>query len=360
MAESAVFEIPKDVSLRLHDLSASQDVPFSTALATATAALLHKYSCEGTLAIRTTNPGRSESWVGLLPVCPVPHDPSFEQMLARARQILPNRPEGPEVEILLPPGLHNESQPHKLGFRKESRGLTLTLDACLTGLAGHLQILLRGVTNTPSAPISTINILGDQETRQILVDWNQTDCGYPQACLPELFEEQVRRTPNAVALIQGTQKLTYSQLDEKANRLANYLRKRGVGPEVLVGFCMEQSLTAVVAVLGILKAGGAYVPVRSKLSGTSLAGDRRRFQACNRGYRRPFPASSACRNRDGLCRSGFRSDRCGEFSRAGCGHHTGERRLRLIHIGFHREAQRRSRYPSQHHERPEDSELRPG
>jgi len=261
MAEP-VFEIPKDVFLRLLDLCASRDVPLSTALATATAALLHRYSSEGTLAVRTTNPERSESWVGLLPSTTlIADDPSFEQMLTRARLILPNHPEGPEIEILLPPGLQNESQPHRLGFRKESRHLIGTLDAGLASVAEHLQILLRGLTSAPTAPLSTINILGEQEARQILIEWNQTDCGYPQACLPELFERQVQRTPNAVALIQGNQKLTYSQLNQQANQIANYLRKRGVGPEALVGFCMEQSLGAVVAVLGILKAGGAYVPL---------------------------------------------------------------------------------------------------
>ena len=267
MPEPAVFEIPEDVVLRLNALSAAHDAPLSAALATAIAALLHRYSCEGALAIRTTNPGttnpiRPESWVGLLPVTTlIPDDPSFEQMLARARQMRPNHPEGPDIEILIPPGLQNESQPHKLSFRKESRSLIGTIDASLTSTAEHLQILLRGLTSTPTAPLSTINILSDHETRQILTEWNQTDCGYPDACLPELFARQVQHTPNAVALIQGDQKLTYSQLDEKANRLANYLRKRGVCPEVLVGFCMEQSLSAVVALLGILKAGGAYVPL---------------------------------------------------------------------------------------------------
>src|SRR5579872_1689720 len=271
MAEPAVFEIPEDVLSRLHELCAAQDVRLSTALAAAAAALLHRYSCEGTLAIRTTNPARSEYWVRLLtmaaliPDDPSADDPSFDQMLARARQMLPNRPEGPEIEIVLPPGFQNQSQPHKLGFRSESNRLIGTHDACLTSAAKHLQMLMRGVANAPTAPISTIDILGEQETRRILIDWNRTDCGYPQACLPELFERQVQRTPNAGALIQGDHKLTFSQLDEQANRLANYLRKRGVGlgmcPEVLVGFCMDQSLSAVVAVLGILKAGGAYVPL---------------------------------------------------------------------------------------------------
>ena len=254
MAEPAIFEIREDVSLRLNALSAAHGVPLSAVLATAVAALLHRYSCDGTLAIRTTNPAQSESWVGLLPEdALIPDDPSFEQMLARARQMLPNRSEGPEIDVLM--------HPFKFSFRQESENLIGTFDQCPASMAAHFQVLLRGLTSTPTAPLSTINILSDRETRQVLIDWNQTDCGYPDACLPELFAKQVQRTPDAVALIQGDQKLTYSQLDEQANRLANYLRERGVCPEVLVGFCMEQSLSAVVALLGILKAGGAYVPL---------------------------------------------------------------------------------------------------
>ena len=266
MSEPAVFKIPEDIFLQLRELSASQDVPLSIALATATAALLHRYSCEGMLAIRTTNPGRSESSVGLLPVNlvifeRVPDDPSFELMLTRAREILPDRPDGPEIEILLPPEFEMKSQPFKLGFRKESGGLIGALDASLTTAAEHLKTLLRGLTSAPNAPLSTVQMLGDQETRQILIEWNRTDRGYPQGSVPELVEQQVQRTPHDVALVQGDQRLTYIELNEQANRLANYLRKRGVGSEVLVGLCMEQSLKAVVAVLAILKAGGAYVPL---------------------------------------------------------------------------------------------------
>jgi amino acid adenylation domain-containing protein len=272
MGEPLVFEIPEEIYQRLGKLSDARDAPLSTALATASAVLLHKYSCEGTLGIRTTNPGRSESSVGLLPVNLVildraPDDPSFAGMLTRARQILPNRPEGPEVEILLPPGFQNEfqherkGQPLRLSFRIEHGSLTGILDAHLPRLAEHLQSLLRGVTAAPTAPISTINILGDQETRQILIEWNRTDRGYAQSPVPELVEQQVQRTPHAVALMQADRKLTYSQLDERANRLANYLRKRSVESEMPVGLCLEQSLEAVVAVLAILKAGGAYVPL---------------------------------------------------------------------------------------------------
>ncbi|MBZ5673622.1 MAG: non-ribosomal peptide synthetase [Acidobacteriia bacterium] len=273
MAESAspsltateVFEVPEDVVARLRKLCDAKDVPLSTALAVAAAALLHKYSCDGMLAVRTTAHA-NESWVGLLPVTMiVPDDPSFEQMLARAREVLPNRPEGPEIEILMPPEFEMKSQPLKLGFRKDSGGLIGMIDASLASTAEHLRTLLSGLTNDPRAPLSTVKMLGDPEMKKILIDWNQTDRGYPQGSVPELVEQQVRRTPHAVALIQGDQRRTYIELNEQANRLANYLRSRGVGPEVLVGLCMEQSLNAVVAILAILKAGGAYVPLDPSL-----------------------------------------------------------------------------------------------
>lgn len=271
--------MPETVLQCLRELSAAKSRALSATLATACAALLHRYSCEGTLAIRLF-PERSESWVELLPVeLVVPRDapsaPSFEQMLERARGILLNRRDVPEVEILMPLELQHEmrSQSIKVRFRQDSGRLKGTMESVpqtlgddrAVKLAEHLQTLLRGIAVDPIVPISTLNMLGDQEAHKILIDWNQTDCAYPQGTVPELVERQAWKTPHAVALIQhepqGNRELTYSQLDEQANRLANFLRKHGVGPEELVGLCMEQSLEAVVAVLGILKAGGAYVPL---------------------------------------------------------------------------------------------------
>jgi amino acid adenylation domain-containing protein len=286
MAESASpnpitthrFQVPEDVAARLRELCAANDLPFSTALATACAALLHKYSSDGTLAIRTTTPGQPESRVGLLPVNLVVlehtlDDPSFEQMWMRAREVLPNRPELPEVEILMPPELQAEMKSPilRLGIRKESDRLTGTLEYSQQTSEGtrfieiveHLQTLLRRLTSTPNAPLSILKILGEEESRRILIEWNRTEYGYPQGSVAELVERQVQRTPHATALIQGEQRLTYIQLNEQANRLGNYLRKHGVRFETPVGLCMEQSLNAVVAVLGILKAGGAYVPLDS-------------------------------------------------------------------------------------------------
>jgi non-ribosomal peptide synthetase component F len=99
------------------------------------------------------------------------------------------------------------------------------------------------------------------EREQLLVQWNATQADYPQACLHHLFEAQVARSPDAIAAVFEDQQLTYSQLNDQANQLAHYLRKCGVGPEGLVGICVERSLEMVVGLLGILKAGGAYVPL---------------------------------------------------------------------------------------------------
>jgi amino acid adenylation domain-containing protein len=92
-------------------------------------------------------------------------------------------------------------------------------------------------------------------------DWTDTDSAYPHACVHELFELSVARDPDAVAVVCNERQLTYRDLNQRANQVANYLRKRGVGPDILVGVCLERSLELVVALLGVWKAGGAYVPL---------------------------------------------------------------------------------------------------
>jgi amino acid adenylation domain-containing protein len=100
------------------------------------------------------------------------------------------------------------------------------------------------------------------ERERLLVQWNNTATAYPRDhSIHQLFEQQARLTPNAIALIFGREELTYGQLNVRANRLANYLRNLGVGPEVMVGICQERCLEMVVGLLAILKAGGAYVPL---------------------------------------------------------------------------------------------------
>ncbi|WP_392535132.1 amino acid adenylation domain-containing protein [Nostoc sp. C117] len=129
-------------------------------------------------------------------------------------------------------------------------------------MTGHFQILLEGIIANPEQQISQLPLLTQIEQHQLLVEWNDTQVDYPQdLCIYQLFEEQVQRTPDAVAVIFENQQLTYYQLNCRANQLANYLQSLGVSANVLVGICVERSIEMVVGLLGILKAGGAYVPL---------------------------------------------------------------------------------------------------
>src|SRR5207248_2868057 len=107
----------------------------------------------------------------------------------------------------------------------------------------------------------SFDILGPEERRIILQDWNATARAFPSAILPELFAAQAAKRPDATAVLLGDRRLSYGELDARANRLAHHLRARGVGPEVVVGLCVERSLDLLVALLGIFKAGGAYLPL---------------------------------------------------------------------------------------------------
>lgn len=129
-------------------------------------------------------------------------------------------------------------------------------------MEGHFQVLLEGIVTNPSEQIGHLPILTPTEEHQLLVEWNDTQVDYPQdKCIHQLFEEQVAKTPDRVAVVFEEEQLTYQELNSRANQLAHYLQKLGVRPEVLVGICVERSLEMVVGLLGILKAGGAYVPL---------------------------------------------------------------------------------------------------
>lgn len=140
--------------------------------------------------------------------------------------------------------------------------LDLFEHATIERMLGHFLTLLACIAADPKQPLSRMSLLTEAERRQMLVEWNQTEADHAQGmCAHQLFEAQVERNPDAVAVAFGDQELTYRQLDLRANQLARYLQGRGVGPEVFVGLCMQRSVDMVVAILGILKAGGAYVPL---------------------------------------------------------------------------------------------------
>ena len=127
---------------------------------------------------------------------------------------------------------------------------------------GHFQLLLEGIVANPQTPVSELPLLTEAERHQLLVEWNDTASEYPRdKCVHQLFEEQVERSPDAVAVVFENERLTYRELNAKANQLARYLQSLGVGPEVLVGLCVERSIEMIIGLLGILKAGGAYVPL---------------------------------------------------------------------------------------------------
>lgn len=144
-------------------------------------------------------------------------------------------------------------------------GMDLFARSTVERIASHFQNLLESVVENPDIPLARLSMFGAHEQKQLLVDWNATEAAYSQDyCLHQLFEEQVGKNPNAIAIVFEDQQLTYAQLNAKANQLAHYLRTQGVGPEVLVGICIERSLEMVIGILAILKAGGAYVPIDPK------------------------------------------------------------------------------------------------
>ncbi len=134
--------------------------------------------------------------------------------------------------------------------------------AAISRILGHFQTLLEGMVDQPAARLSDLSILTAAEQRQLLVEWNNTAADYPQEqCLHHLFEARVAQIPEANALTYQSETLTYGELNRRANQLAHYLRAQGIGPEVIVGLCVERSLEMVVGLLGILKASAAYLPL---------------------------------------------------------------------------------------------------
>jgi non-ribosomal peptide synthetase component F len=136
-------------------------------------------------------------------------------------------------------------------------------DAASTArMLGHFQTLLEAIVADPEQRLSDFPLLTEAERQQLLLEWNDTKTDNPQdLCIHQLFEAQVERTPDAIAVVFEAEQLTYGELNRRANQLAHHLRALGVGPEVLVAICLERSLEMVIGLLGILKAGGAYVPL---------------------------------------------------------------------------------------------------
>ncbi|MBD2510596.1 non-ribosomal peptide synthase/polyketide synthase [Nostoc muscorum FACHB-395] len=199
------------------------------------------------------------------------HTPLFQVMF-----VLQNAPTASGLDLT---GLNVSPLPVKLTTSRFD--LTLIMQNSPTGLIGlweystdlfdastidrmtsHFVTLLEGIVANPQQQISQLPLLSEVEQQKLLFEWNDTQVDYPlDQCIHQLFEEQVKLTPNAVAVEFKEQQLTYNQLNDRANQLAHYLQSLGVKPDTLVGLCVERSLEMVIGLLGILKAGGAYVPL---------------------------------------------------------------------------------------------------
>lgn len=132
----------------------------------------------------------------------------------------------------------------------------------VTRLLSHLQTLLQGIAAAPHSRLSELPLLTDPELQQLLYEWNDTAAPFPHdQCLHQLFESQVKRTPESTALVFENEQFSYRELNRRANQLAHYLREKGAGPEVLIGLLFERSWEMVVALLATLKSGAAYLPL---------------------------------------------------------------------------------------------------
>ncbi|MEO7330760.1 MAG: amino acid adenylation domain-containing protein, partial [Minicystis sp.] len=129
-------------------------------------------------------------------------------------------------------------------------------------MLGHLRTVLEGIVADPERKVGELPFLTAEEREEILVDWNDTAVTFPAGALAHgLFESRVDKTPDAPALVAGGERLSYRQLDQRANRLGNYLKTLGAGPDTVIGLCLDRSADLVVGLLGILKSGAAYLPL---------------------------------------------------------------------------------------------------
>jgi amino acid adenylation domain-containing protein len=313
------IELSKELSQGLKALSRKQGVTLYMTLLAAFQTLLYRYTGQEDIVVGSPIANRNRQEIeGLIGFfvntlalrTDLSGNPTFKQLLARVREValgayahqdLPFeklveelRPErnlsrSPLFQVMfvlqnapsVTPGFEGLSvTPVQLGRDTAKFDLTLSMREEAEGLRGaleystdlfdgvtiermirHFQTLLESIVANPDQCISDLPILSESERHQLLAEWNDTKRDYPKDhCIHELFEAQVERSPDAVAVVFEGKQLTYRELNQQANQLARFLRKLGVEPRAFIGICMERSLETVIAALAILKAGGVYVP----------------------------------------------------------------------------------------------------
>ncbi|HVG20255.1 MAG TPA: amino acid adenylation domain-containing protein, partial [Blastocatellia bacterium] len=316
-----VWRMPRPLSEGVKALSQREGVTLFMALVAAFKVLLYRYSGQEDLLVGTPIAGRSrrevEALIGvfintLVLRTDLSGGPTFRELLARVKEVAlgayanqdvpferlveelqPERDmsRGPLFQVMFV--LQNAPMPAfkmadlvmsplviegstskfdmTLSVMEEEDGILLGWLECNTDLfdepmmqrlIGHYETLLGGVIADPGERISRLPLLTEAERRQLLIEWNDTAGDYSlDYCIHELFEAQAESTPQATALIFEGQRLSYEELNRRANQLARHLRAEGIGPEAVVGISMERSLEMVIALLGVFKAGGAYVPL---------------------------------------------------------------------------------------------------
>lgn len=314
-----MLELPMSLIERLKQFSAEHNATVFMTLLACFQVLLYRYSGQTDVAVGSPIANRTlsaiESIIGsfvntLVLRTDLSGDPTFIELMARVRdtaleayanqdfpfdklvemmhssrdhssaplvQVLFNVPNAPIGEI----NVHGLSWvPFEVETQAAQFDLSLTIEtefsrrAYLTfttdlfepqtaeRMLAHYKVLLQSALTNPQNKLSELPTLTAPERRQMLQDWNRTHREYPQSeCFPQLFEAQVERTPDAVALSMGRQSLRYSELNARANQLARYLQTLGARPGVAVGIGLERSLEMVIALMAVLKTGAAYVPL---------------------------------------------------------------------------------------------------
>lgn len=316
------FLLPLSLMKNLQSLSQREGVTLFMTMLAAFLTLLYRYTGQEDLAIGSPIAGRNrletEGLIGLFVNTlvlrtNVSHNPTFRELLQRVRETTleayahQDLPFGELVQDLQPPRMRHihplvqilfvfQNAPmeevnlpylsfsaHEVENGSAKFDLLLELREIKAGLqgrieynmdlfdapsiarmVGHFHTILQEIVAHADDPVAALPLLTEDEYTQMLITWNsptETSSSPQEECIHHLFEAQAMRTPDRPALICNNEQLTYRQLNERANQLAHYLRKSGVGPEVGVGICLPRCLDLIVGLLGILKAGGVYVPL---------------------------------------------------------------------------------------------------